>query len=180
MLHCFDVRGDKKKPRWSLQAHDEELSSFAVNPIIPGFIATGSADKTVKLWSVDSADSEANGNTRPAMVVSRNMDVGKVFSVGFAPDPEVGFRLAVAGSKGTLRIWDTSTNAAVRRLFGNRVASDGREGVKERVVGLEEQDEEEDEGENEDDEQGGVGVESTSAASGADSDDTEDSYKMEE
>jgi periodic tryptophan protein 1 len=39
------------------------------------------------------------------MVISRDLDVGKVFSTVFAPDEEVGFRLAVAGSKGLMQIW---------------------------------------------------------------------------
>ena len=55
------------------------------------------------------------------MVVSRDLGVGKVFSTTFAPDQEVGFRLAVAGSKGAVQIWDTSTNAAVRAAFANKV-----------------------------------------------------------
>jgi periodic tryptophan protein 1 len=114
------------------------VSSFDVNPVIPGFLATGSTDKEVKLWNVQSSG--------PSMVVSRNLGVGKVFSTNFAPDKEVGFRLAVAGSKGTIQIWDTSTNAAVRHAFAHRVAPIEGE-VKERLVGLEEDnsdDEEED------------------------------------
>jgi periodic tryptophan protein 1 len=76
------------------------------------------------------------------MVVSRNLDVGKVFSTTFAPDKEVGFRLAVAGSKGTVQIWDTSTNAAVRRIFADRLAPSNEKAVKERLVGLQESDSE--------------------------------------
>ncbi len=71
------------------------------------------------------------------MVVSRNLGVGKVFSTNFAPDQEVGFRLAVAGSKGAVQIWDTSTNAAVRRAFANRVAPVEGE-VRERLIAVEE------------------------------------------
>jgi periodic tryptophan protein 1 len=122
------------------------VSSFDVNPIIPGFLVTGSTDKEVKLWNV-----EASG---PSMVVSRNVDVGKVFSTTFAPDQEVGFRLAVAGSKGTVQIWDTSTNAAVRRIFAERLAPATGE-VKERLVGVRDEssdsesgDDEEEDGEN--------------------------------
>jgi periodic tryptophan protein 1 len=151
MLHCHDVRSDGSKPLWTLQAHDEATSSFALNPIVPGFIATGSTDKTVKLWNISSET-----NSGPTMVVSRNMDAGKVFSVAFAPDVEVGFRLAVAGSTGTLRIWDTSTNAAVRRIFGARVPSSAKGDVQDRVIGIEEDEEEEEE---EDDEEGGVALE---------------------
>ena len=103
------------KPVWTLQAHDKAVSSFDINPAVPGFLATGSVDKTVKLWNTQASSGG------PSMVVSRDMDVGKIFSASFAPDAAVGFRLAVAGSKGAAVVWDTSTNAGVRRAFGDRV-----------------------------------------------------------
>ncbi|KAF9886641.1 hypothetical protein FE257_011281 [Aspergillus nanangensis] len=143
MVYRYDARNlpatpAESKPVWSLQAHDESVSAFDVNGSIPGFIVTGSTDKQVKLWNVE--------NDRPSMVVSRKLEVGKVFSTAFAPDPEVGFRLAVAGSKGVVQVWDTSTNAAVRRAFGSRLP--GLEGeVQERMVGLQaDQDESDDDG----------------------------------
>jgi periodic tryptophan protein 1 len=131
-IHYHDARivpsdSSATKAIWSLQAHNEAVSSFDVNPVIPGFLVSGSTDKEVKLWNVQSG--------RPGMIVSRNLGVGRVFSTTFAPDQEVGFRLAVAGSKGAVQIWDTSTNAAVRRSFADRVGS-STENVKERLVGL--------------------------------------------
>jgi periodic tryptophan protein 1 len=91
------------------------------------------------------------------MVVSRNLGVGKVFATTFAPDDEVGFRLAVAGSKGDVQIWDTSTNAAVRRIFAERIKHTD-EPVVERMIQVVEQDSESDDGEDpdSDDEDGGV------------------------
>lgn len=88
------------------------------------------------------------------MVVSRNLGVGKVFSTRFAPDEEVGFRLAVAGSKGSVQIWDTSTNAAVRNAFAGKVKPVEGE-LKEKLIAVENdtsesEDEEEDGGEGED------------------------------
>lgn len=87
------------------------------------------------------------------MVVSRNLDVGKVFSTVFAPDQEVSFRLAVAGSKGTVHVWDTSTNAAVRRAFVNRMGGQVNHEVKERLIGVQEEEDgsesEEEEGDGE-------------------------------
>lgn len=138
LVHYHDARmapadPSQTRPVWSLQAHDEAVSSFDVNPAIPGFFATGSTDKQVKLWNVG-----ANG---PSMVVSRNLNVGKVFSTAFAPDSEVAFRLAVAGSKNTVQIWDTSTNAAVRNAFAERMSPASGE-VKERLVGVVEDDSE--------------------------------------
>ena len=132
MIHYHDVRQAPSspatsKPLWTLQAHDASVSSFDINPTVPGYFATGSSDKEVKLWNVQAAG--------PSMVVSRNLGVGKVFSTNFGPDPEVAFRLAVAGSKGSLQIWDTSTNGAIRRTFASRMKSSDTPAI-ERLVRL--------------------------------------------
>lgn len=157
MVHYFDVRSCTADPLsgtgsvWRLQAHEESVSSFDVNAVVPGFMATGSTDRTVKLWNI--------GPQGPSVVVSRDFDVGKVFTTSFGPDPEVAFRLAVGGSKGTLSVWDTSTNAAVRGAFAGKVAvKPGREDVEDRLVGVEEDESssEEEEEEEEDDEEGGA------------------------
>jgi periodic tryptophan protein 1 len=148
-VHYYDARivpSDEgfSKPVWTLQAHDGAVSAFDINPTVPDFLATGSDDKQVKLWNVS--------DSRPTMVVSRNLEVGRVFSAQFAPDSEVGFRLSVAGSNGGLQVWDTSTNAAVRRAFSGKVKMPEGE-VKERMVRVNDDDSDED---NEDDEDGGV------------------------
>jgi periodic tryptophan protein 1 len=142
-VYYFDVRNAPKTPEqsksvWRLQAHDDSVTAFDVNPKIPGFFVTGAADKQVKLWNVQEG---------PSMVVSRNLEIGKVFTTMFAPDDEVAFRLAVAGSKGAMQIWDTSTNPAVRHAFATRVALPMAEEGKERLVGVQSDDSEsEDEG----------------------------------
>ncbi|PVI08193.1 WD40 repeat-like protein [Periconia macrospinosa] len=159
MIHYHDVRAapsspSASKPTWILQAHDQSISSFDINPIIPGFLATGSTDKQVKLWNTQSSSGG------PSMVVSRDLGVGKVFSTTFAPDKEVGFRLAVAGSKGAVQIWDTSTNKAVREAFAMRVPELRGEGRgEERLVGVDEAetDSDSEEGESADEEEDGEG-----------------------
>jgi periodic tryptophan protein 1 len=140
MVYRYDVRNvpatpAESKPVWSLQAHDSSVSAFDINRTIPGFLVTGSTDKEVKLWNVE--------NDKPSLVVSRKLDVGKVFSTGFAPDAEVSFRLAVAGSKGTVQIWDASTNGAVRRTFVSRMP-DLAGDVPERITGIGADDDESD------------------------------------
>ncbi len=135
VMHYHDIRSapptpELSRPVWTLQAHDGPISSSDVNPTIPGFLATGSMDKEVKLWNVQPSG--------PSMIVSRNLGVGKVFTTKFAPDPEVAFRLAVAGSKGAMQIWDTSTNPAIRGAFATRVAPTQGEPKEERIVGVEE------------------------------------------
>lgn len=143
VIHYFDVRNAPSDPAaskavWTLQAHDESVSSFDLNTVIPGFMATGSTDKTVKLWNIQP--------TGPALVVSRDLDVGKVFSTSFGPDPEVAFRLAVAGSKGMMNVWDTSTNTSVRGAFtGKLPASKAEDDGKERLIGVNDDDSDSDE-----------------------------------
>ena len=142
MLHYHDLRQApsslaKSKPVWKLQAHDEAVSAFDINPTVPGYLVTGSSDKQVKLWN-----SQASG---PSMVVSRNLGVGRVFSANFGPDPDVAFRLAAAGSKGSVQIWDTSTNGAVRRTFASRMQPSDAP-IMEKLVGLKDDDDESDSG----------------------------------
>ncbi|KAF3483989.1 uncharacterized protein GIQ15_03313 [Arthroderma uncinatum] len=123
LVVCHDLR-TPDTALWTLQAHDDSVSSFDVNAFIPGFLVTGSTDKTVKIWNVL--------DNKPSMVVSRKVEeVGKIFSTAFGPDRAVGFRLAVAGSKGVVKVWDTSTNGAVRRAFATKVASAEEMGVRE-------------------------------------------------
>ena len=137
IIHYHDIRNAPSDPTatksvWTLQAHDESVSSFDVNPVIPGFMATGSTDRTVKLWNIQSSG--------PSMVASRNLDVGKVFATTFAPDPEVAFRLAVAGSSGSMHVWDTSTNPSIRKVFAQRMSAQASEDIEDRLVGVEEDD----------------------------------------
>lgn len=150
-IHYHDMRKAPSNPTatksvWTLQAHDDSISAFDINPVIPGYMATGSSDRTVKLWNIQP--------TGPSMVVSRNLDVGKVFATTFAPDPEVAFRLAVAGSHGSMHVWDTSTNASVRKAFSQRMPEQGSKQVEDRTVGVaeDETDSDSEEGAEEEDE----------------------------
>ena len=168
VMHYYDIRKapstpEASSPVWRLQAHNGSISSFDVNLTIPGFLATGSTSKEVKLWSF-----EAGG---PSLVALRNLDVGKVFSTTFAPDPEVSFRLAVSGSKGTVQIWDTSTNSAVRHAFADRVAPIQGE-VKERFVGVTE--EGSDDSGSDDEEEGGIAADAPGEEGGDDDDEAMD------
>ncbi|KIY03877.1 uncharacterized protein Z520_00568 [Fonsecaea multimorphosa CBS 102226] len=145
-VHYFDAQSipvshdEPSKPVWTLQAHDGPVSAFDISPSVPGLLVTGSEDKRVKIWNVE--------NNKPAMVISRNLEVGRIFSAQFAPDPEVAFRLSVAGSKGQLQVWDISTNPSVRKVFASRVQLPETDG-KERLVGasLSDHESEDEEGE---------------------------------
>ncbi|CAI0453631.1 unnamed protein product [Linum tenue] len=110
----FDIRTAKSgeasdlKPSYTIHAHDKAVSAVIYNPSIPNLIATGSMDKTVKIWDLS--------NNQPSCVASKNPKAGAVFSIVFSDDSP--FILAIGGSKGTLEIWNTESDAAVSKRFG--------------------------------------------------------------
>jgi periodic tryptophan protein 1 len=82
------------------------------------------------------------------MLLSRDLDLGKIFATQFAPDREVAMRVAVAGGSGSVKVWDLSTSSVARKAFG--VARTSGEVLEEgKVVGVVEQDEEEEDAEEE-------------------------------
>lgn len=156
-IHKFDARNTNGSV-WTLQAHDSEVTSFDLNPFLEDYMVTGSTDKTVKLWNLNSADKKKG--TGPSMILSRDLDVGKVFSVGFAPDREVFGHIVAAGSGGDLKVWDTMTNRTVREGMGKKklqnFSLDNKENKEEKITALPEDaggDDSDEDGEEEDEEE---------------------------
>ncbi|CAI9107834.1 OLC1v1007304C1 [Oldenlandia corymbosa var. corymbosa] len=114
MVTCFDIRTSSSnrssdpKPSFTLHAHDKAVSSISYNQLVPNLLATGSMDKTVKLWDLS--------NNQPSCVSSKNLKAGAVFSVSFSDD--CPFLLAVGGSKGKLELWKTLSEDAVLTRYG--------------------------------------------------------------
>lgn len=108
LVQSFDVR-NATAPLFTIHAHDKAVSTFDINPAIPGCLVTGSVDKTIKIWNIN--------NNKPSMILSRNFDLGQVFSLSFNPDAP--YKLGMAGSKGMVKIWDMTSNSAVRTSFQN-------------------------------------------------------------
>ncbi|KAJ1965065.1 rRNA-processing protein [Dipsacomyces acuminosporus] len=170
-VRYFDIRNVKSgkggEPVYTLIAHDEAVSAMDQHPTVAGLLVTGSADETVKVWDVRE--------NKPSMVISRNLDVGSVFAAKFCPDASM--LLAVAGSQSESRIWDMSTNADVRNIFGDEAIR--ASAVKEKpLVGVQEdENEEDDEDDNEEAvirEMHGDVVQSEGAMEGEDDEDDED------
>ncbi|KAI4342717.1 hypothetical protein MLD38_027307 [Melastoma candidum] len=111
----FDVRAAasnssaETRPSFTLHAHDKAVSTVSYNPLVPNLLATGSLDKTVKIWDLT--------NSQPSCVVSRNPRAGAVFSISFSEDNP--FMLAIGGSKGRLELWDTWSEAAISQKCGS-------------------------------------------------------------
>lgn len=111
----FDIRAAASgpeagcKPCFTLHAHDKAVTTVSYNTSASKLLATGSTDKTVKLWDLS--------NNQPSCVASNNPKAGKVFSISFSE--ENPFLLAIGGSKGKLQVWDTLSDAGVERKYGN-------------------------------------------------------------
>jgi serine/threonine protein kinase len=95
-------------PAHIIDAHENSVQAiaFALTPRGP-FLATGSADKTVKLWKGDTFEL-ARRYTGHSDFVS---------TVAIAPD---GRALASAGLDGNIRIWSTQSRSTLRRLYGHK------------------------------------------------------------
>lgn len=110
----FDVRtassssDSGSKPTFTLHAHDRAVTSVSYNQSAPNLLATGSLDKTVKLWDLS--------NNQPSCVASRNTGSGRIFSISFSEDAP--FLLAIGGKKGGLIVWDILSEPAIARSFG--------------------------------------------------------------
>ncbi|XP_020962479.1 uncharacterized WD repeat-containing protein C17D11.16 isoform X2 [Arachis ipaensis] len=69
-VKCFDVRTAKSESTsdlsstFTLHAHDKAVTSVSYNASAPNLLATGSMDKTVKLWDLS--------NNQPSVVASKN------------------------------------------------------------------------------------------------------------
>ncbi|CAI7813147.1 unnamed protein product [Closterium sp. NIES-53] len=92
---------------FTIHAHTKAACTVSWNPKVPNLLASGSTDKTVKLWDL-------TGN-QARCLESSNPKLGAVFSVAFCADAP-GF-LAMGGSKGKLKVWDTRKVADVGQRF---------------------------------------------------------------
>ena len=111
IVRCFDaLRGmpptSNLEPLWTLAAHEKAASALAVNPKVPGFIVTGSLDRTMKLWNISEA---------PSLLFSRNVNTS-VFCASFNKENDslLGF-----GTSHGVRVWDVSELRSVRTAFSS-------------------------------------------------------------
>ena len=87
-----------------IKGRNNWIKAIAYHPIFPDMIATGSEDRTVRLWTTD-------GKCR---ILSGHTDL--IFAVDFAPD---GRTIASASADQTIRLWDVATGQCTRILHGH-------------------------------------------------------------
>ena len=93
-------------PQFKLEGHESAAQAIAYSEHGP-WIATGSADKTVRLYDVDSHD------------LQRVFKGAKDFvtALAFAPD---GKSIAIASLDGSIRVYATNTTRLLRQLTGHK------------------------------------------------------------
>lgn len=70
---------------------------------------TASADKTLKIWSIDPSSTQFN------CLLSREMGVGKIFAAGFMPDAPL--IVAAAGNRGNVNMWNLKKEDVIKSFF---------------------------------------------------------------
>ena len=106
LVQFYDIR-KLGSPLVEFSPHRDQAESVVLsyNETAQNIIATGSFDGTCKLWDL-------NGSA-PALLASREMEIGSILSVEYAPRDK--FVLGAAGSSGSIAVWDTSENADVEK-----------------------------------------------------------------
>lgn len=103
-IYYFDARaGAASKPLFHFSAHSKPATCLSFSPLVPGLLLTASTDKKTSLWKVE--------NNTPSPLASTDLKVGAVFSAGFCRDS--AFLVAAGGAKGTVSIWETTTEGHV-------------------------------------------------------------------
>jgi len=115
MVHCFDLTKGTQ-PLFRLAAHSSACQAIALDPQVPGLLATGSPDKheQLKIWNIL--------NHKPSNVYSMSDEtMGPVFSLNF--NPEIPFILAVGTQSEKDQKFPTIINtfkySGVSQYFGN-------------------------------------------------------------
>ena len=103
---CIDIR--QEKPLYTIAAHDHEVAGLAMTKLIPGLLATCSADKSIKIWNI--------ANNKASCVTSRTFaDAVSLHCISFCPDYPT--MLAIGPLSGGVLMWDAATNKEFRDAF---------------------------------------------------------------
>lgn len=109
-VSIVDIRNPGKLVK-RIEAHGKACSSIDFHPVVPGLFLTASVDRSVKIWDVkDNA----------TCLITREPDVGKLFTASFAADSP--FLVACAGSRGELKVIHLDNSDSYRDFVKSRLA----------------------------------------------------------
>lgn len=101
--------GAQKPDRLLQVGHTSPVDALAFSPD-RRWLASGSGDKTIRIWDVETGRS----------LRTLTAHAGAVWSVAFSPD---GRRLASASQDGTVRVWDAASGASLYTLALGKAAT---------------------------------------------------------
>jgi len=115
-ISCWDVRNfSEKTPLWSMIANEYGgVSDISYNSLVPGLLVSCSVDKTVTLWDTKGA----SPSSKPHPCGSKDMGVGKLYSVNFYPSSP--WLLGCAGGGKEIALWDLTREGPIQNRFGDR------------------------------------------------------------
>jgi dynein assembly factor with WDR repeat domains 1 len=103
ILMPFQTQRDSETSHVSLSGHQNVVYAVAFNPFTGTRVATGSFDKTAKIWKTKTGE---------LLHTLRGHD-GEIVTLEFAP---VGSRLCTGAMDGTAKLWDTKVGREVGNL----------------------------------------------------------------
>ena len=120
IINCWDVRKfETSTPLWSLSASEfGGVTDLSYNSLVPGLMVTCSIDKTISLWDAHNMDASCKV-LPPKPCGSKDMCVGKLYSVGFYPSSP--WLLGCGGSGNELALWDLSSEESIQKGFLHRM-----------------------------------------------------------
>ena len=98
--------GSPSAPEALLQGHENAVQALAVDPA-GHWLASGSADSTVKLWNLETHDVRRTLRGRGDFVSALN----------FSPD---GSTLAAGSLDGSIKLWSATTGRGLRTLYNHK------------------------------------------------------------
>jgi WD40 repeat protein len=101
-LHIYDPRGDLKRAKRVVPAHDSAVLSIAFSPD-GGHVVTASQDHTARVWDVRNWDKKPR-------VLRPGTGSGTVGDAQFSPD---GRMIVTGGSDRTIRVWDAASGKLI-------------------------------------------------------------------
>lgn len=107
----YDPR-NAAEPLALLDAHPKSVTCLdfcSVDSSGNSIFLTASADKSLKIWSLDPSSTTFN------CLLSREMGVGKIFAAGFLPDAPL--IVAAGGNRGNVNMWNLKKEDVIKSYF---------------------------------------------------------------
>jgi len=92
------------------------ISDLCYNPSIKGMLATSSIDGTVTIWNTNNISSAVPAPA-PTFITSKDMNVGKLFTVSFYPS--MPWLLASGGSGNVVALWHLDSDDNITHQFSS-------------------------------------------------------------